>query len=117
MKTLCNEIGESVYLFPDFIPIKWDEDAGQWLIQDQVINDIPHYYVLHEKVSEPKMWYSKKYKYLDGEWLFNVDWDGEDFKVYKNLHRKLNKMLKVFYQKGVLTKEEMINLFNTDDLL
>ena len=117
MKTLCNENGESVYLFPDFIPIRFDEDLGQWWIKDEMVEDIPHFYVLHENVIEPKMWYPRKYKYQEDEWLFNVDWDGEDFKIYKNLHRKLNKMLKVFYQKGVLTKEEMNDLFNSDDLI
>ena len=34
MKTLCNEYEESVYLFPDFIPIRFDEDMGQWWIKD-----------------------------------------------------------------------------------
>ena len=61
MKTLCNEVGESVYLFPDFIPIRFDEDLGQWWIKDDMIPDIPHYYVLFEDVIEPKNWYKKKY--------------------------------------------------------
>ena len=117
MKTLCNEFQESVYLFPDFIPIRFDEDLGQWWIQDKMIADIPHFYTLHEDVDEPKNWYKKKYKYDDGQWKLNVDWDADDIKIYKNLHRKLNKMLKVFYQKGVLTKEEMNDLFNSDDLI
>ena len=36
----------------------------------------------------------------------------------RNFHRKLNKMLKVFYRKKLLTKKEMNDLFNTEaDLL
>ena len=56
MKPLCNEVGESVYLFPDFIPIRFDEDLGQWWIKDDMIPDITHYYVLFEDVIEPKNW-------------------------------------------------------------
>ena len=111
MKTLCNELEESVYLFPDFIPIRFDEDMGQWWIKDEMIPDLPHYYVLHENIEEPKNWYKKKYK-------FNPDWDGEDMELKRNFHRKLNKMLKVFYRKKLLTKKEMNDLFNTEaDLL
>ncbi len=117
MKTLCNEVGESVYLFPDFIPIRFDEDLGQWWIKDDMIPDIPHYYVLFEDVIEPKNWYKKKYKYVEGQWMLNPDWDADDLKTHKILERKLNKMLKVFYQKDILTKAEMNNLFNTDDTL
>jgi len=116
MKTLCNEYEESVYLFPDFIPIRFDEDLGQWWIDNTMIPDLPHYYILHEDVEEPKNWYKKKYKFnpTDG-WRFNPDWDGEDLKLHRNFERKLHKMLKVLYQKDILTKEEMNNLFNTDD--
>ena len=115
MKTLCNELEESVYLFPDFIPIRFDEDMGQWWIKDEMIPDLPHFYVLHEDVEEPKNWYKKKYKYTPGDgWRFNPDWDAEDMKLNRNLHRKLNKMLKVFYRKKLITKKEMKDLFNTD---
>ena len=47
----------------------------------------------------------------------NVDWDADDLKTHKTLERKLHKMLKVFYQKDIITKDEMNNLFNTDDAL
>jgi hypothetical protein len=36
-------------------------------------------------------------------------------KLNQSLHRKLNKMLKVFYRKKLITKKEMNELFNTDD--
>ena len=117
MKTLCNEFQESVYLFPDFIPIRFEEDLGQWWIQDKMIEDIPHFYTLHEDVDEPKNWYKKKYKYEDGQWHLNPDWDADDLKMHRNFERKLHKMLKVLYKKDIITEDEMNDLFNTDDML
>ena len=51
----------------------------------------------------PRQWSPRKYFYIDGEWKFDPGWDGEDFYDVKNIFRKFDRLLKVMFDKDLIS--------------
>ena len=115
MKTICDENGISIYLFPDFIPVELNTETGEWTIGDRVITDIPKNYSLCEGLEEPSNWACKKYSLNEkDEWELNY-YDDEKTWDITVVERKVNKVLKMLHDKDLLTSEELNSLYETDE--
>ena len=115
MKTICNESGQSIYLFPDFIPVALNAETGEWTVGDRVITDVPDSYILYEGLDEPSNWACGKYSVTEkGEWHINY-YDDEKTWDITVVERKVNKVLKMLHDKDLLTSEELNSLYETDD--
>lgn len=116
MKTICNEFGHSIYIFPDFVPVEFDEEIEKWKIGSKVIEEIPTEYLLYEDMEElngPKNdWLYGRYSVEDGKWV-ETYWESTDRTVYNTslVEIKINKLLKIMYERNVLTEDEMNSIY------
>ena len=54
---------------------------------------------------------------IDGEWKFDPGWDGEDFYDVKNISRKFDRLLKVMFDKDLISAIELEKLSGEVDYI
>jgi len=113
MKTLVNSKNESVFLIPEFIPIKENKD-GTWTVGEKILDstELQDSYTVYEVSMDnlPRQWSPKKYFFDGKDWNFNANWDGVDYNDNKNLERKVHRLIKILHDKDILDTAELHKL-------
>ncbi len=119
MKTILNESDLSLFIVPDFIPIDVvsDEEVKVGEISYNMAEMPEKLKVVDVGDVLPRQWSPRKYFYTDGEWKFNTGWDGEDFYDVKNISRKFDRLLKVMFDKDLISAIELEKLSGEVDYI